>query len=249
MRPELARSFGSAVDDYVRGRPGWPDEAIAAPGIPRDAVVVDLAAGTGKLTELLERRFGHVIAVEPDPAMRAANRGGDVRAGSAEAIPLADASVDAVFVAEAFHWFCDPPALVEIARVLRPGGTLALLWNRPPSSWEDGLPAVHELMDRLREQAGVSPKTHRFYSGAFRDVFEGSRFGPLQEAAFEHEQLLDRDGLVSYLVSQSQVASRPDAERAGIRRELERLVPEGRYVRPLRAEIYWTRLAADANAA
>jgi ubiquinone/menaquinone biosynthesis C-methylase UbiE len=239
VRPELARSFGSVVEDYVRGRPGWPEEAVAAPGLSPDAHVLDLAAGTGKLTEVLARRFARVTAVEPQEEMRAEIRDGEVLAGSAERIPVPDASIDAVFVAEAFHWFCDPPALREIERVLRPGGTLVLLWNRPRRSSEE-LPGVHELMERLRVEAGVSAKTHRFYSGEFREVLRSSRFGPLEEAAFDHEQVLDRAGLVSYFLSQSQVASRTGEERAAIRSELERLIPERRYVRPLTAEVYWT---------
>ena len=238
-RPELAQSFGSVAADYARGRPGWPLGAIDLVGLPGDVRVLDLAAGTGKLTEALAARFDDVVAVEPDDAMRAAIRHGEVLAGSAEAIPLSDGDVDAVFVGEAFHWFCDPPALAEIARVLRPGGTLALLWNRQLGRLEE-LWQVHELMQRLRDEAGASAKTHRFFSGEFKRVFEGSRFEPLQEASFEWEQALDRDGLVAYLMSQSQVASRPDRE--AIRRELQRLVPEGRHVRPLRCEAYWTRL-------
>jgi SAM-dependent methyltransferase len=239
FRPELALSFGAVAGDYARGRPGWPLEAIDAVGLSREARVLDLAAGTGKLTEALARRFDRVVAVEPDDAMRAAIRDGEALAGSAEAIPLADDSVDGVFVGEAFHWFCDPPALAEIARVLRPRGTLAVLWNRQLGSLEE-LWQVHELMQRLRDEAGVSSKTHRFFSGEFKDVFEGSPFEPLREAFFEHEQVLDRESLVAYLVSQSQVAYRPDREE--IRRELLRLVPEGRHVRPLRCEVYWTRL-------
>ena len=163
--------------------------------------------------------------------MRAANRWSDVLAGSAETIPLQDASIDAVFVAEAFHWFCDSPALQEIERVLRPRGTLALLWNRPRESIEE-LIGVHELMEELRALAGVSAKTHRFYSGEFRQVFEGSAFAPLREAAFEHDQRLDKHELVSYFMSQSTAASRTPAERAEIR-AARRLIPAGRHVRPL----------------
>src|SRR5687767_9699381 len=103
-RPELALSFGSVAGDYARGRPGWPQEAIDVVGLPRDARVLDLAAGTGKLTEALAQRFDEVVAVEPDDAMRAVIRHGTVLAGSAEAIPLPDASMDGVFVGEAFHW-------------------------------------------------------------------------------------------------------------------------------------------------
>ena len=238
---QLALSFGSAADDYVRGRPSYPIEAIDVVGIPSAAEVVDLAAGTGKLTEALATRFSRVVAVEPDESMRAANRWGDVRAGTAEAIPLADESVDAVFVAEAFHWFCEPPALREIERVLRPRGALVLLWNRPRGSIE-GLVGVHELMERLRAEVGVTMLKHRFYSGEFKHVFEGSAFGPLQEAAFDHDQLLDKSELVSYFMSQSTSASRTPEERTEIRAELERLIPDGRHVRPLTTEVYWTRL-------
>jgi SAM-dependent methyltransferase len=237
----LSRSFGSVVDDYVRGRPGWPAEAIDAAGLAPDAHVLDLAAGTGKLTELLVSRFARVVAVEPDEAMRAANRWGEVLPGDAESIPLAAGSLDAVFVAEAFHWFCDPPALREIERVLRPGGTLVLLWNRPRGSLEQ-LAGVHALMQGLRKEAGVSSKTHRFHSGEWRDVFDGSAFGPIEEAAFEHDHRLDHDQLVSYFMSQSQVGSRPPESRPEIRAELERLIPPGPHVRPLLAEVYWARL-------
>ena len=202
--------------------------------------MLDLAAGTGKLTQVLLDRFSHVTAVEPDDGMRAANPAEDARAGAAESIPLEDDALDAVFVAEAFHWFCDPPAVREIARVLRPGGTLVLLWNR--TTGDTAPTPVHELMERLRLEAGDRVKPNRYYSGEWRAAFAGSGFGPIEEATFEHEHVLDRQGLVSYFMSQSTVASLPRAERAGIRAELERLTPEARHVRHLRAEVYWTRL-------
>jgi SAM-dependent methyltransferase len=242
VRLDLGRSFGSAVADYVRGRPGWPAEAIEVAGLTPDAHVLDLAAGTGKLTELLADRFARVVAVEPDEEMRAENRWGEVLAGDSDAIPLASDSVDAVFVAEAFHWFCDPPALREVERVLRPGGAFVLLWNRPRSSLEDRLAGVHELMERLRNDVGASTKTNRFDSGEWRNVFAGSDFGPIQEAVFEHEQVLDRERLVSYFMSQSQVAARSPDDCREIRAELERLIPPGRYVRPLHAQVYWAHL-------
>lgn len=246
MRPERGLSFGSVADDYARGRPGWPAAGVDIVALPAKSRVLDLAAGTGKLTELLASRFEDVVAVEPDEAMRTANRWGESLGGTADAIPLPDDAVDAVFVAEAFHWFCDPPALREIERVLRPGGTLVLLWNRPIGSLED-LVGVHELMEHLRADAGVSSKTHRFYSGEFKNVFAGSAFGPLREAVYEHEHALDRSGLVSYFMSQSQVSCRPADERGEIRAEFERLIPAGRYIRPLRAEVYWTKLSETSR--
>ena len=132
--------------------------------------------------------------------------------------------------------------LREIERVLRPGGALVLLWNRWGEDRSEVFPEVHELMERLGE-AERSLKHRYFGSGEWRSSFEGSSFGPLEEAVFEHQQVLDRAGLVSYFVSQSKVASLPPEKRAAIRAELERLISEDRYVRPLRAEVYWTRLA------
>lgn len=130
-------AWGTDAAGYERARPGWPPPAVAwlweRLGLGADAEVLDLAAGTGKLTRDLLPRAGRVVALEPLAAMReelvCAAPEAEIRSGVAEAIPLPDAAVDAVFVAEAFHWFAAPPALAEIRRVLRPGGGLALLWN------------------------------------------------------------------------------------------------------------------------
>jgi SAM-dependent methyltransferase len=238
----LGLSFGSAVEDYVHGRPGYPAAAIEAPGVPADAHVLDLAAGTGKLTESLVQLFARVTAVEPDAEMRAANHWGEVFAGTAASIPLPDAAVDGVFVAEAFHWFGGPEALREIERVLRPRGALVLLWNHTREGVAEPLPGVHELMESLKEEPEGRLKHRWFGSGEWRSSFEGSSFGTLEEADFEHDQVLDSSALVSYFCSQSKVASRPPAERAAIRAELERLIPDGPHVRPLRANVVWTRL-------
>lgn len=137
-----ARSFGALADSYHRHRPGYPRAALdwaLEPLRPPEPVLLDLAAGTGKLTaSLVERTLGEVYAVEPDPAMlgvlRAALPSVTALAGSAETIPLPDASVDAVLVGQAFHWFDPEPATAEIARVLRPGGVLAALWNAEDTS-------------------------------------------------------------------------------------------------------------------
>jgi ubiquinone/menaquinone biosynthesis C-methylase UbiE len=113
-------------EDHERGRPVWPTEVLDVAGLLPPATVLDLGAGTGKLTRLLVPRFSRVICVEPDEAMRDLLSplcpSADVLAGRAEDIPLAEASVDAVFVAEAFHGFDDERALAEIARVLKPRG-------------------------------------------------------------------------------------------------------------------------------
>jgi SAM-dependent methyltransferase len=130
-----ARSFGAAAAAYAEHRPGYPADAVGwalAPVAGGPLRLLDLAAGTGKLTEGLLTR-GAVTAVEPDPAMLAQLRarfpGVDALEGSAEAIPLPDESFDAVLVGQAWHWFDTDRAFAEVARVLRPGGVLAVLWN------------------------------------------------------------------------------------------------------------------------
>ena len=125
------------------------------------ARVLDLGAGTGRVTRELVRRFEHVVAIEPDERMRALH--GEAIAGSAEAIPLEDASVDAVFVGEAFHWFDPEAAIPEIARVLRPRGGLAILWTHwwetEPPLPERGARAVARAVGSL--PAAASPTVAR----------------------------------------------------------------------------------------
>jgi SAM-dependent methyltransferase len=133
QRSARAKSFGAAASIYDRARPGYPDAAVdwlLPVGQPQ---VVDLGAGTGKLTRLIADRGVDVTAVEPSDGMReqlqSALPGVPALAGSAEEMPLADESVDAVLVAQAWHWVDLPRASAEVARVLRPGGRLGLLWN------------------------------------------------------------------------------------------------------------------------
>src|SRR4051794_3210517 len=128
-----ARSFDLAAEEYEATRPSYPDEVLDLLPVAADAAVLDLGAGTGKLTRVLARRYARVIAVEPLDGMRGILQRvvPDVQAlpGSAEAIPLADGSVDAVFAAQAFHWFDHDVAMPEIGRVLRPGGVFCAVWN------------------------------------------------------------------------------------------------------------------------
>ncbi|HEX8802631.1 MAG TPA: class I SAM-dependent methyltransferase, partial [Acidimicrobiales bacterium] len=135
-----ALGFDANAGDYERGRPSYPAEAVALVvgrgGIGPGRRVLDLAAGTGKMTRLLLPTGADVVAVEPVAGMRAAlerlaaaSPGLEVLDGTAENLPLPDGSVDAVTVAQAFHWFDPPVALAEMRRVLRPGGHLFLVWN------------------------------------------------------------------------------------------------------------------------
>jgi SAM-dependent methyltransferase len=158
------QSFGQIAEDYDRFRPGPPDEAVDTLLPPGATDVLEIGAGTGALTRKLVSRVAHVTAVEPDARMRAVLAaqvpGADVRAGQAEELPAADASVDVVIAASAWHWVDEARAVPEVARVLRPGGWLSLLWNGPDRSvdwmgtlWAGGTPLSEEesaALDKVR---------------------------------------------------------------------------------------------------
>jgi SAM-dependent methyltransferase len=248
-----AGSSDSWPEDYERGRPGWPAEVVDTPGLPSTAIVLDLGAGTGKLTRLLVSAFGRVVAVEPAEAMRRLLAllcpEAELRAGTAQEIPLADASVDAVFAAEAFHRFYDEPALNEIARVLRPGGALVLMWNLPAGPTEPSIAAVEEFLG----ERGPNPDEVRYdpldldgpqyTSGEWRLVFEGSPFERLEEERLPNPQTLDRDGLVAFFASMGWLADLPDAERLPMLDEVTSLLRAREYRRPWETHVHWTRLA------
>jgi SAM-dependent methyltransferase len=241
--------FGRASDAYERGRPDYPiaaiEHAVARVGLDASGVALDLGAGTGKLTRLLQGRAARVVAVEPVDAMRAelVARAPFVEAlpGTAEAVPLSDDSVDAVFCAQAFHWFDGPRALVEIARVLRPGGGLALIWNARDQS----VPWVAELTALLDQHAGDAPR-HR--SRAWRAAFDAEparAFTPLEDATFAHQQsLASPDALVDRVASISFVASLADEPRAALLDEVRALGARHRVTSfPYRTEVHTCRLA------
>ena len=240
---ELARSFDRAAEAYERGRPGYAEEALDALELPSSAVVLDLAAGTGKLTRQLVRRYARVLAVEPLERMRAQLERvvpeAEVLVGRAESIPLADDSIDAVFVAEAFHWFGNDAAVAEIARVLHPGGTLAILFNQRDGGLEPPLP--QEARDTLDELALKKPPEFTVASGLWRTPFPGP-FEPFREGSFPNPVVRDRDGVLAQIASWSMVAGLPD-EGAELLARLGELIPEGSYRDPLRTELSWTRLA------
>jgi ubiquinone/menaquinone biosynthesis C-methylase UbiE len=235
---ELARSFDRAAVEYERARPGYPAALLDLLPLGPEAEVLDLGAGTGKLTRVLVARYRRVVAVEPLDGMRAILEqvvpGAESLAGSAETIPVADASVDAVFAAQAFHWFANDHAVAEIARVLRPGGLLALVWNE--STDPSPLPeAYRAYLHRLH-----APALAVFESAPpWAEVVGRGPFGELHEASAAHEQVQDRDGVLGFAQSVSWVAHRPDEERAQIMRELDALLPDGPFAFPMDANVTW----------
>ncbi|MFL5869438.1 MAG: methyltransferase domain-containing protein [Solirubrobacterales bacterium] len=253
----FASAFGSAADEYERGRPGYPVEAIDTLArelsLGPDSAVVDLAAGTGKLTRELVGRFGRVVAIEPLAEMREQLEqqvpGAETIDGTAERIPLADESADAVLVAQAFHWFDGRRALDEIARVLRPGGGLGLLWNTTP--WETRETPWFALLDDLLERRRVDlAALHRNASGLWRRAFDDDRrFEPLADATFENPQLMARDEFLDGFASRSYVAVLEPEDRNALLAEVVELlgradapVDQGQVLVPMRTATFWTRL-------
>jgi ubiquinone/menaquinone biosynthesis C-methylase UbiE len=253
----FAAAFDTAAEEYERGRPGYPDAGLDRIshelGLDGESTVLDLAAGTGKLTRQLTGRFGEVIAVEPLAEMRlqlARNVPGvEPLEGSAEVIPVADASVDAVFVAQAFHWFDGRRALAEIKRVLRrSSGGLALLWNTTP--WESRETPWFAAVDDLLEERRVDLSSlRRNASGRWREVFDDEHdFRQLAEADFPNPQSVSRAEFVDGLASRSYIAVLDPADRAAVLAGLEELLDradapvDGDQVAvPMRTQCLWTR--------
>jgi SAM-dependent methyltransferase len=243
-------AFGRAAREYEFGRPEWPeglvDRVVRDFELSAGATVLDLGAGTGKLTRALVPRFEHVIAVEPDAAMRQVLEevvpAAEALAGSAEAIPLGDDSVDAVFSAEAFHWFANDESVGEIVRVLRPGGGFGFFWN---IEFSDIQPPLGEKADALLDEAfarGGRPGIARILSGEWRKPLEASDFGPLQTAEAEREVVRDRERWLATMLSVSSIAALPDEERRTLAARLRELVPDVDYRWRIRTVAYWTRL-------
>jgi ubiquinone/menaquinone biosynthesis C-methylase UbiE len=248
--------YSDVADAYERWRPNWPSEAVTMLvrrlGLGSGSTVVDVGAGTGKLTRLLVGRAGRVIAVEPVAAMREklAKRLPDVEAlaARAEALPLPAASVDAAFVAEAFHWFDADRALQELARVLRPRGGLCLLWN--VHAWDEQTHPWLPELTRAFERYRTEPVARHFADQErWRASFDHSgAFDPFQTEEIQHEQRLDLRGLVGQLSSWSWIAGLPQARRKAalcairdaVERDLDRR-GSTEVVVPYRTEVHWTR--------
>jgi SAM-dependent methyltransferase len=233
VHPLASRGFARSAGAYQRGRPGYPPAAMEdlagrlrlGPG----RTVVDLAAGTGKLTRELVRTGAEVIAVEPLAEMRAElPPEATALEGTAEAIPLADGSADAVTVAQAFHWFDAEPALAEIHRVLRPEGALALVWNERHED-DPVNQAIDALVDPLRRESNAP----QYRDGSWRAAFERSRlFGPGEETRHRNEQVLDAAGLADRVGSVSFVAALDPAPREALLDRVRALAADGPVVVP-----------------
>lgn len=242
-----ARGFQAGAAAYEAARPGYPDDAVdilrADVGIGPGTRVLDLAAGTGKLTRRLVELGASVLAVEPVPAMRAQLQGVlpdlEVVDGAAEAIPVDARSIDVVAVAQAFHWFDAPAALDEIARVLGPGGRLVILWNER----DETTPWVAEMSRLIRwHERTVSRYQHVDWAEV---VAASGRFTPLQQRTLRWDQPITRDLLADRVRSISYIAAMPVAEREKLAADvvhLARRLPEP-FALPYVCRVQWASLA------
>jgi ubiquinone/menaquinone biosynthesis C-methylase UbiE len=208
-----ARGFGDGAEKYEQARPSYADDAVAwlveQLGIGPGATVCDLGAGTGKLTRLLVPAEASLLAVEPVEGMRAVFHrelpAVPVAAAVAEALPFADAALDAVTVAQAFHWFDPTAGLAELHRVVRPGGHLGLVWN----AWDDS----KRWIDRIHKVVADVGATDNWKRGHWsRDWVVGvidahGGYSPVTRAQFTNAQPLSRDGMVERVATTSHIAS------------------------------------------
>jgi SAM-dependent methyltransferase len=221
-----AQGFASQADTYARGRPEYPAEIDGwlrgMLGLRAGRTVLDLGAGTGKFTRRLAQTAASLIAVEPVAQMRAllgrALPSVQALPGSAEAIPLPDASVDAVLCAQAFHWFANARAMAEIRRVLRPGGRLGLVWNVR----DESVDWVAQLTAIMTPYEGDAP---RYYKGDWKRVFPADGFGPLAMQSLPYTHVgAPQQVIVDRVMSVSFIASLPEAEQGLVRQRLQAVI-------------------------
>ena len=227
----------SSPEAYERGRPGWPLELVAlamgACDVAEGPVIVDLAAGTGKLSRELSVLAGRLIAVEPSEPMRSRLQrevpSAEVADARAEALPFVDGFADVVFSAEAFHWFANAAAVAEIGRVVRPGGALILLWQRP---------------EGFEPDASTGP-VNAYDDGSWRAVLDESPlWGDLETTSLTHVQTLDRDGVVALASSWSWVERMTDSDRRHFLASVASSTPDEVSI-TWRADAWWCRRLAD----
>jgi ubiquinone/menaquinone biosynthesis C-methylase UbiE len=221
-----AAGFGAAAETYVTGRPDYPptvrDWLRDVIGLGPGKTVADLGAGTGKFIPYLADSGARVIAVEPVDAMRAelSRRFAEIEAlaGTAEAIPLPDASLDAVICAQAFHWFATATALAEIRRVLRPGGMLGLIWNVR----DESVPWVAAVSALTNAHEGDTP---RYKGGAWRGVFPAEGFTEAGERHARNAHIGSaQQVIIDRTLSTSFIAALPPEEQRAVERRLWTLI-------------------------
>ena len=223
-REEMSLSFGSEASTYEAGRPSYPAEAVAWMLKPvhhegRALRVADAGAGTGKLTRVAVELGGEVVAIDPDPAMlaelRARVHGVPTFVGSAERMPLPDASVDALLFGQAWHWVDSPAASLEAGRVLRSGGVLGLVWNIR----DESVPWVHRLTE-------IMHGSHAEEMLAEGDPPVGEPFSGLEAREWRWSRPMTRESLLSMARSRSYIITADAEDRAAIEAGLAELFDE-----------------------
>lgn len=224
------QGFGKEAITYARGRPEYPTSLLPwlrhELGLTTGKTVLDLGSGTGKFTKLLVQTGAQVLAVEPVASMReqfAQNFPTLTQyEGTAQAIPLASASVDAVLCAQAFHWFATEAALAEIRRVLRPGGKLGLVWNVRDES-ADWVAAITRIITPFE---GDAP---RFHKGDWRQAFGSGLFGDLAQTSFAYQhQGTAQEVIMDRFLSVSFIAILPPTQKAVVENQLRDLIARAR---------------------
>lgn len=244
-----AAGFGQSADIYEDARPSYPPDAVAwlveHLRIGAGARVADVAAGTGKLTRLLVPEGGWLVAVEPVAGMRTTFErvcpGVPIVASTAEQLPIAAGALDAIVVAQGFHWFDAPVALTEFSRGLRPGGRLGLIWNARDRS-NDLVDQLWSIMDRVEKRAPW--RIHERWSDSALE--EHADFSDLVEATFHHEQLLTREQVLARFRSVSHISVLPPDEQEHVLDEIRTVldthplaIGRERIAIPYRVDGYW----------
>ncbi len=244
-----ASGFDKGAEVYEQSRPSYPPDAVAwlvdHLRLAAGTRVADVAAGTGKLTRLLTPTGASFVGVEPVPGMQSGFvqmcPGVPLVSGTAEQLPFSEAAFDAVTVAQAFHWFDAPVALSELARVLRPGGRLGLIWNARDRS-NDLVEQLWSIMDRVEKRAPWRNHDEWKESAALQHP----DFTTMTEATFHHEQVLTHEQVLGRFRSVSHIAVLPPAEQEAVIDELRQVLDShpisagSEHVAiPYRVDAYW----------